>query len=151
MSNLFNAADYEKIIKRIESVQAAAPRKWGTMSSAQMLAHVSGSLHMALGKQKFQRVFLGYILGGIVKKNLLKENASVIRKNSPTAPALIISDVRDLTKEKAKLLQIVSEFHSGGPSKCSKYPHPFFGTLTPDEWSILMYKHLDHHLRQFGV
>jgi hypothetical protein len=26
-----------------------------------------------------------------------------------------------------------------------------FGKLTASEWNIMMYKHLDHHLTQFGV
>ena len=43
------------------------------------------------------------------------------------------------------------EFHQGGEAKCTRHPHPFFGALTPAEWSRGMYKHLDHHLRQFGV
>jgi len=38
-----------------------------------------------------------------------------------------------------------------GPAGCTKHPHSFFGKLTPEEWAILSYKHLDHHLRQFGV
>ncbi|MFD1127776.1 DUF1569 domain-containing protein [Paenibacillus provencensis] len=29
-------------------------------------------------------------------------------------------------------------------------PHPFFGKLTSEEWSIGLYKHLDHHLKEFG-
>jgi hypothetical protein len=46
---------------------------------------------------------------------------------------------------------LIDRFVSGGPSACTNHPHPFFGPLTPAEWAILMYKHLDHHLRQFGV
>ncbi len=33
----------------------------------------------------------------------------------------------------------------------SKDPHPFFGNLNSEEWDTLNWKHLDHHLRQFGV
>jgi transposase InsO family protein len=46
---------------------------------------------------------------------------------------------------------VVDRFAAGGPTVCTNNPHSFFGTMTPEQWSILMYKHLDHHLRQFGV
>jgi len=42
----------------------------------------------------------------------------------------------------------VPALHSSG---CVAHPHSFFGRMTPDEWAVLMYKHVDHHLRQFGA
>jgi len=30
-------------------------------------------------------------------------------------------------------------------------PRCFFGKLSGKEWGELMYKHIDHHLRQFGA
>ena len=45
----------------------------------------------------------------------------------------------------------VRQFSEGGETRCTRHPHPFFGSLTPQAWSRGMYKHLDHHLRQFGV
>ena len=38
-----------------------------------------------------------------------------------------------------------------GPAGCTPHRHSFFGHMTPDEWAILMYEHLDHHPRQFGA
>jgi LPS sulfotransferase NodH len=46
---------------------------------------------------------------------------------------------------------LIDRFAAAGPQGCTKNPHSFFGRLTPQEWATLMYKHLDHHLRQFGV
>jgi LPS sulfotransferase NodH len=46
---------------------------------------------------------------------------------------------------------LIDRFASGGPAGCAQHPHSFFGPLTPAEWAELNYKHLDHHLRQFGV
>jgi hypothetical protein len=46
---------------------------------------------------------------------------------------------------------LIDRFVASGPAGCTNHPHSFFGRLTPEEWAILMYKHLDHHLRQFGV
>jgi len=84
-------------------------------------------------------------------KPFVFRNEDPLRKNSPTAKSLIVTDQRDLGKERERLSGLIDKFAAGGPAKCTKNPHSFFGRLTPEEWSILMYKHLDHHLRQFGV
>ena len=62
-----------------------------------------------------------------------------------------MADPREFAREKERLKQSVQEFHRGGEAKCTTLPHPFFGEITPAEWAMGMYKHLDHHLRQFGV
>jgi hypothetical protein len=72
-------------------------------------------------------------------------------RNAPTARSLVVSDERDLAKECQRLSTLVERFSSSGPQGCTKHPHTFFGQLTPQEWAQLMYKHVDHHLRQFGV
>jgi LPS sulfotransferase NodH len=46
---------------------------------------------------------------------------------------------------------LIERFAAAGLAGCTMHPHSFFGRLTPQEWAVLMYKHLDHHLRQFGV
>ena len=60
-------------------------------------------------------------------------------------------DERDLGKERDQLSGLIDKFAAGGAAGCTRNPHSFFGKMTPEEWAILMYKHLDHHLRQFGV
>jgi hypothetical protein len=74
-----------------------------------------------------------------------------MRRNSPTIEGLIVKDKRNLEIERKRLFELVSRFVAAGSNGCTAHPHSFFGRLTPDEWAILMYKHLDHHLRQFGV
>jgi transposase InsO family protein len=56
-----------------------------------------------------------------------------------------------LGKERDRLSGLIDKFAAGGAAGCTRNPHSFFGKMTPEEWAILMYKHLDHHLRQFGV
>jgi hypothetical protein len=76
-------------------------------------------------------------------------NDSPMRRNSPTMIA--VEDDRNLDVEREQLRSLVDRFVAAGPEECTTHPHSFFGRLTPMEWAILMYKHLDHHLRQFGV
>jgi hypothetical protein len=95
-------------------------------------------------------MFIGRLIGRIVKPMALG-NDKPMRRNSPTSKDLVIADDRDFLTEQQRLLGLLQRFTAGGPSGCTRHPHSFFGPLTPAEWAELMYKHLDHHLRQFGV
>jgi hypothetical protein len=74
-----------------------------------------------------------------------------MRRNTPTVPGLVVADERALDAERERLRGLIDRFVAAGPAGCTTHPHSFFGRLTPQEWSVLMYKHLDHHLRQFGA
>jgi hypothetical protein len=74
-----------------------------------------------------------------------------MRRNSPTIPGFAVSDHRDFDRERDTLCAIIDRFAATGSAGCTTHPHSFFGRLTPDEWSFWMYKHIDHHLQQFGV
>ena len=93
---------------------------------------------------------IGYVFGRLVKPLALGDDKPM-KRNAPTAPSFVVDDERDLAAERAKLVALIDRFAAAGPAGCTSHPHAFFGRLTPQEWSVLMYKHLDHHLRQFGV
>jgi hypothetical protein len=150
MKNLFEAARVDEVKQRIAQLRPDSVRQWGTMNPAQALEHCSRGVETALGDKKPPRVFIGRILGPIVKPKVMG-NDEPLRRNSPTAKILIVQDERDLETERTRLRWLIDRFVSAGPAGCTSHPHAFFGRLTPDEWAILMYKHLDHHLRQFGV
>lgn len=90
------------------------------------------------------------ILGRIIKPKVLGDDAP-FRRNSPTSKDLVVHGQPDLAAERERLTRLIDRFIAAGPTGCTKNPHSFFGRLTPNEWAILTYKHLDHHLRQFGV
>ncbi len=149
MKSLFDANDYAEIVSRIEKFQPNSPRLWGKMDASQMLAHCNGAMKIAVGDMKLKRIFIGRLLGGIFKKKFLGEKP--LDKNSPTAKQIVIIDEREFEKEKAELLSLVKRFHEGGEKKATTHPHSFFGHLTPKEWGTSQWKHLDHHLSQFGA
>ncbi len=150
MEDLFDPATAEQFRARIRSVNAESARQWGKMSATQMMEHCARGLEMGTGELKPPRVLIGRLLGGVVKPMALKEGAQM-KRNSPTAPVLIVKDGADLEGSRTRLLGALDRFVAGGEKACSEHPHPFFGVLKPSEWSTLMYKHLDHHLRQFGA
>ncbi|NOS56588.1 MAG: DUF1569 domain-containing protein [Cyclobacteriaceae bacterium] len=148
MHTLFDPAVAEKMLQRVESLTPASERQWGKMSVDQMLAHCAKGFEMAIGIIKPKRVLIGRILGPLIRKKYSDE--SEFGRNSPTGDELRITTPQDFEQEKKKLLKLLRQFSSAGEKGVTNNPHPFFGKLTATEWGIGMYKHLDHHLRQFG-
>ena len=149
MKNLLQPEALEEIKQRLDKLQPGAQRLWGKMEVAQMLAHCSAAMQVAVGEKHPPRMLMGRILGPIFKSAMLNEKP--LRKSTPTDKSFLIIDQRNFDKEKSRLLELVTKFSTGGPEKVTTHPHSFFGKLTPIEWGTGMYKHLDHHLKQFGV
>lgn len=149
MKSLFSLSERRQILDRLGNLQAGATRQWGKMDPAQMCAHCTVALEVATGDLVRPHAFIGKVFGRFVKASFLGEKP--FSKNSPTDPAFVVSDPRDFAKEKARLVEIVKRFGEAGPSAADGRTHSFFGRLTGDEWGVLGYKHLDHHLRQFGM
>ena len=72
-------------------------------------------------------------------------------RNSRTAPVFVIADERDFAKEKQRLTDFLIKTQTLGAAHFDGKESPSFGALTKEEWNTLFYKHLDHHLTQFGV
>lgn len=150
MRTLFEAATVETVKRRIALLRPDSGRLWGRMSPAQMLAHCSASMEMALGERVPRRILLGRLFGSLAKKSMILKGQPMPR-NARTDKSLVVADERDLVTEKQRIVALIDRLTTGGPGMCTKHPHFFFGPLTPEEWGALMYQHLDHHLRQFGV
>jgi hypothetical protein len=150
MKDLFDAARVEEVKQRIARLRLDSQRQWGKMNAPQALAHCSRGFELASGDLRPPRVLIGRIIGPIIKPKVFG-NDEPLRRNSPTVKGLVIQDDRDLAVERARLYGVIDRFVAAGPKGCTTHPHSFFGPLTPEQWAILMYKHLDHHLRQFGV
>jgi uncharacterized protein DUF1569 len=149
MKNLFEKETVEEILDRVTKLRPESQRQWGKMDVAQMLAHCANTMDMASGRLNPPRIFIGRILGPMVRP--IFSNEKPFSKNSPTDKTLRIADQREFAHEQERLNAGVREFHLGGEAKCTRHPHPFFGAITPQDWARGMYKHLDHHLRQFEV
>jgi hypothetical protein len=151
MRNLFDTAVANQVKIRLEKLGPQSERLWGKMTAAQMLAHCSVSMQWAVGELVPEKGPLPLRLMGRLVKPMVFRSEDPLRKNSPTAKTLIVGDERDLGRERTRLSDLIDKFVAGGARECTRNPHTFFGKLTAEEWAILMYKHLDHHLRQFGV
>jgi hypothetical protein len=149
MKTLFEKLAAAEILQRLSVLQPGSERLWGKMDAAQALAHCSAGMEMALGDTLPPRVLIGRLIGPLFRSAY--SNEKPLQRGSPTHPSLIVSDQRDFAREQERIAGLVDRFSAAGPGGCTGHPHPFFGKLTPAEWGTGMYKHLDHHLRQFGV
>jgi hypothetical protein len=149
MQSLFDTSDRETLLHRIEILQPASERQWGKMNPAQALCHCATALEMATGDRPVKQKFIGKVLAPFVRSSVLGEKP--FGKNGPTDPSLVIKDDRDFAAERTRLLTLIDRLVQRGTAAAGAQTHVFFGKLSGDEWGCLMYKHIDHHLRQFGV
>jgi len=149
VKNLFERDTVDEVIARVDSLQPSCTRQWGKMDVAQMMAHCSVAMDMASGRLNPPRRFIGRLIAPFVKSVFTDERPR--GKNDPTGKEFVVADRRDFAREQEQLKLKIRQFHDGGEAGCTRHPHPFFGSLTPQAWSRGMYKHLDHHLRQFGA
>ncbi|MGQ0765745.1 MAG: DinB family protein [Gemmatimonadota bacterium] len=137
----------ERLRSRIESLTPTSPRRWGKMSVNQMLWHCNESLEMALGRLAPRPPRIPPLPRSWLKFLVLRMPWP---RGAPTYAAFISPTVHDFEKERARtrmLLQEASDRDLNGPWP----PNPVWGPTSGREWSQLMARHLDHHLRQFSA
>lgn len=149
--NIFTQEVAEKIIARIHLLTPQSQPQWGKMSVDKMLAHCCVGYETVYepGKHPKPNFVMGLILKLFVKSVVTGDKP--LRKNSPTAPYFIIADDKDFEAEKARLIAFIRKTQQLGEQEFDGKASLSFGTMTKTEWNNMMYKHLDHHLTQFGV
>jgi len=133
---------------RVGRLTPASPAKWGRMDAGQMLRHTAEALRMALGELPVRPAGKRFFHARLVKYLMIR--VLPFPKGAPTAPELRVAEPVAFEAERARWLGLLSRFGSAPPSGVGA-EHPLFGPLTWQEWGELQYKHLDHHLKQFGV
>jgi hypothetical protein len=146
MKNLFDSATREEILKRINSLNVQTKAQWGKMTVAQMLKHSTLPMAMALSNPKPARGLMGKIFGPLIKGAVI--GPKPFKKNGFTPKEFRVDTQEMFDTQKERLVEMINRFT---PANVSDKNHPMFGTLTDAEWGQSQYKHLDHHLTQFGV
>jgi len=150
MKNIFDQTDAAAVISRINNLTPATTPIWGKMSVSQMLAHCNVTYEMVYEDiHPRSSFFMKFILKTFVKEAVVGDKP--YKKNGPTAPAFLIKDERDFETEKARLSEHINKTQLLGQAHFTDKESHGFGVLTLKEWNTMFYKHLDHHLSQFGV
>ena len=148
MKNILNEKDYSEIKDRIQKLSAANIRRWGKMDIQQMLVHCTTQLKLAVGEIPSQIQGPSFMRSGLGKWILF---SNIPWPKGATTPAEMNAQLAhfslvDIETEKKELLLYLEK----AKEKEKLQPHPFFGNLNRKEWARLIYKHLDHHLKQFS-
>jgi Protein of unknown function (DUF1569) len=149
MKTLFDDGDRNAILARLAALQPDSVRRWGKMNPAQMLCHCSRALETGTGDRPMKQKFLGKLITPFIRSSIL--GPKPFGKNAPTDPTFVVSGERELNGERTRLVGLIDRLVQRGPDAAAKETHAFFGKLSGEEWGELMYKHIDHHLQQFGL
>jgi hypothetical protein len=149
MKNLFNETDKLELIKRINKLTSDTVPGWGKMNASQMLEHCTVSVKLALGEIKPEINEENLKLGRLVKGRLFE--TEVFTKELPTTKEFIITDDGIFNENKNIFIDYINKFSDSDKTIEINGMHPYFGVLTMEEWSKLIWKHTNHHLVQFGV
>ncbi|RYZ90830.1 MAG: DinB family protein [Proteobacteria bacterium] len=148
MNDLFNPESARALMDRLEKLEAQQPPLWGRMNAAQMLTHCQAPFAVYFGELELRQSVAGLLFGRFAKRKLF--SGKPWPRGLPTAKEFVVTDERSFEEEREKLEALIRRFTD---NSLLLHPprHPFFGKMTAQEWSHLAYRHLDHHLQQFGV
>lgn len=147
--DLHSPETYQECVSRIQALTPESRPLWGTMTAAQMFAHCAEVQEVTNGKELRGTPFLIKLFRGVIRRMVLSDKP--YPKNSGTHPQYRQKEDRDFEAERRRLLAALDAFVRAGAEGGPGPEHPLFGRLTPGEKGRSMVKHLDHHLRQFGV
>ena len=114
-----------------------------------MLAHIKEPVKVALDYTAPKCSVIWCLFWKTAKKGIINEKP--FKQGLPTDSSFVIDNERNFETEKLEAIELLQALQQAGPSGITKNKHPFFGKLSAEEWDTLTIKHLDHHLRQFGV
>lgn len=150
LPNIFTKSVSDAVIQRINQLTVSSQPQWGKMSVDKMLAHCNVTYEMVYEDiHPKPNAFMKFVLKLLVKKTVVNEAS--YKRNSQTAPQFLIKDAKNFELEKKRLIDYLTKTQQLGESYFDGKESHSFGTLNKTEWNNMFYKHLDHHLTQFGV
>lgn len=150
MKSVFETATTEELINRINKLTPTSQALWGKMNVSQMLAHCCVSYEMVYDNiHKAPSAFLKLMLRLFAKDSVVGDKP--YKKNGPTATSFLITTEKDFEHEKTRLIAYIEKTRALGETFFDNKESVSFGKLTVAQWNTMFYKHLDHHLSQFGV
>ncbi|OBX24679.1 uncharacterized protein DUF1569 [Gelidibacter algens] len=150
MQTLFDQKVHQEVLRRVDSLTENSKPSWGKMDVAQMVRHCQLPLLVANGKMELTEKV------GLLKKMIFKLYKPVMYNDKPwpeniaTTKDFKVTDPQVFETQRNQLKLTIDDFHNKALNM--HWPkHPVFGKFSTDQWGKMQYKHLDHHLRQFGV
>jgi len=150
MKTIFDQEPYNEIIDRLDRLSKEDQAKWGKMDVTQMLVHCQKPIKLAFGEETVKKP--GFLMKLMIKffKSTLY-NDKPWKQGLPTAKEFVIKESKDFEKARQDLKALVTRIHNSEDHFKPSKDHPIFGKMEYWMWGQSAYKHLDHHLKQFGV
>ena len=150
MKNIFETSTSEELINRINKLTPPSQPLWGSMSVSKMLAHCNVTYELVYENiHPKPKGLMKFILKTFVKNNVVSDIP--FKRNQRTAPVFLIANERDFITERTRLIDHINKTQQFGEEYFTNRESHSFGVLNRNEWNNMFYKHLDHHLTQFGV
>jgi len=150
LPNVFDKAVSDQLIARINKLTPESTPLWGKMSAPQMLAHCNVTYEMCYEDIHPKPGFIGKVLLNLFVKNQVISEKNY-GKNLRTGPQFLVTDNKDFEKEKQRLIDYINRTQKLGANAFEQKESHSFGKLSSIEWNNMFYKHLNHHLEQFGL
>lgn len=151
MKTVFDPVTILELLQRINSLDENSKAQWGKMNVNQMMNHFNRWNQWVLGidnKVPYKQGLLGKFIGKMMLINNTKDDRP-FAKNIPAGKDFTIREsVGDFEKQKSRWIELTEKY---GSFNNPDFIHGLFGKMTKDQIGIFVYKHYDHHLRQFGV
>ena len=151
MKNLYDPGVQAEIKQRLGQLYPGSTKVWGKMSPHQAVCHLTDAFRMVMGERPidfksnvFLRTFVRFMVVTVPLPwpRGVGTAPELDQERGGTPPEEFAADLDQLSTE---IYRFVSK---GGRDMAT---HPIFGDLSRGEWSRWAYRHLDHHLKQFGV
>ncbi|MEO6187439.1 MAG: DUF1569 domain-containing protein [Ginsengibacter sp.] len=146
VKNLLDPSVQQQVIERINNLSPQSKSLWGKMNVGQMLTHVQRVMAVAYGTFQLKTNFLLKLIGPFLKSGLYNEKP--YKHGLPTHKSYVVTDEKNFANEREKLIEMIEGFSE---QAIVNTQHPVFGSMTKEEWGKSLWKHLDHHLQQFGA
>lgn len=151
MKTIESPADRAELLARLRALSPSHAARWGRMTPHQMLCHVADTCRMTLGERAVAPV------GNAVSRTIIRfvalHTPAPIPKGQRAAPELDAqrggTPPTEFAADRCTLEALLDR--CAADATIDGREHTFFGRLTRREWGRFHYKHLDHHLRQFGA
>lgn len=151
MKNIFSPEVSKEVINRINKIQPDSVPLWGSMNSGQMFAHCNVPYEMVYESEKHPKPnAIARFMIKLFAKNMVTSEKPY-PKNGRTAPQFVIKENKDFSKEQQRLINYIEQTQKLGEAHFDGKESHAMGNLSKVQWNNMFYKHLDHHLTQFGA
>jgi hypothetical protein len=145
---IFDPASRAQLIDRLARLTPDSARRWGRMTPNEMMCHLEDSVRCATGESpaRPRKSFMS----NPVMRTLIVHYMPWPKGKAQTVPEMLATRPSEFEADRLRLNAWLLKAGELGPN-AAWATHPAFGKMSGRDYGVLIYRHVDHHLRQFGV